>query len=137
MDEDDEEEEEEEEEDPEDDPDVQDIRWFWCEDSMWTWAVLSASSQTGKISLGGGVRLRYPVTDSGLIKVKGAHTLSLFPSGENFMWGQSKSCNDEGPIYYNREKLDGETNQLKECLLCKNTIASGFNQLKYIPFLYL
>ena len=35
MDDDDEEEEEEEEEgeDPEDDPDVQDIRWFWCEDS--------------------------------------------------------------------------------------------------------
>ena len=66
MDEDDEEEEEEEGEDPEDDPDVQDIRWFWCEDSMWTWAVLSASSQTGKISLGGGVRLIYPVTDSGL-----------------------------------------------------------------------
>ena len=79
---DDEEEEEEEGEDPEDDPDVQDIRWFWCEDFLWTWAVLSASSQTGKISLGGGVRLIYPVTDSGL-KVKGAHTLSLFPSGES------------------------------------------------------
>ena len=99
--------------------------------------MLSASSQTGKISLGGGVRLRYPVTDSGLIKVKGAHTLSLFPSGENDMWGQSKSYDDEGPIYYNQEKLYGETNQLKECLLCKNTIASGFNQLKYIPFIYL
>ena len=34
MDDDDEEEEEEEDEDPEDDPDVQDIRWFWCEDSF-------------------------------------------------------------------------------------------------------
>ena len=78
----------------------------------------------------------YPVTDSGL-KVKGAHTLSLFPSGENVKWGQSKSYDDEGPMYYNREKLDSDTNQLKECLLCKNTIASGFNQLKYIPFLYL
>ena len=98
--------------------------------------MLSASSQTGKISLGGGVRLIYPVTDSGL-KVKGAHTLSLSSSGENVKCGQSKSYDDEGPIYYNREKLYGETNQLKECLLCKNTIASGFNQLKYIPFLYL
>ena len=63
--------------------------------------------------------------------------MSLFPSGEKDKWGQSKSYDDERPIYYNREKLYGETNQLKECLLCKNTIASGFNQLKYIPFLYL
>ena len=63
--------------------------------------------------------------------------MSLFPSGENDMWGQSKSYDDEGPIYYNREKLNGETNQLKEGPLCKNTIASGSNQLKYIPFLYL
>ena len=63
--------------------------------------------------------------------------MSLSSSGENVKCGQSKSYDDEGPIYYNREKLDSDTNQLKECLLCKNTIASGFNQLKYIPFLYL
>ena len=53
MDDDDQEEEEEEGEGPEDDPDVQDIRWFWFEDSLWTSAVLSASSQTGNISLEG------------------------------------------------------------------------------------